>query len=181
MSQKRKGKSLLEKVAKFAKASQESEKFDEEKSQYFKQMESAFERQNETESKDAFFSRVYNDSSPLDHVLEFLIFKREAEKLLPELRDELVKIVRHHLRVDEAIADLKLEKRLENEETPLLDALGAKLGTSFAYILAPPVHQCLLCSKPLKKQHKVFVQIEEQEVELLFRSKNIYDFLQTYK
>ena len=79
MSQKRKGKSLLEKVAKFAKASQESEKFDEEKSQYFKQMESAFERQNETESKDAFFSRVYNDSSPLDRVLEFLIFKREAE------------------------------------------------------------------------------------------------------
>ena len=59
MSQKRKGKSLLEKVAKLAKASQESEKFDEEKSQYFKQMESAFERQNETESKDAFFSRVY--------------------------------------------------------------------------------------------------------------------------
>ena len=55
MSQKRKGKSLLEKVAKLAKASQESEKFDEEKSQYFKQMESAFERQNETESKDAFF------------------------------------------------------------------------------------------------------------------------------
>ena len=54
MSQKRKGKSLLEKVAKLAKASQESEKFDEEKSQYFKQMESAFERQNETESKDAF-------------------------------------------------------------------------------------------------------------------------------
>ena len=73
MSQKRKGKSLLEKVAKLAKASQESEKFDEEKSQYFKQMESAFERQNETESKDAFFSRVYNDSSPLDRVLEFLI------------------------------------------------------------------------------------------------------------
>ena len=93
MSQKRKGKSLLEKVAKLAKASQESEKFDEEKSQYFKQMESAFERQNETESKDAFFSRVYNDSSPLDRVLEFLIFKREAEKLLPELRDELVALV----------------------------------------------------------------------------------------
>ena len=84
----------------------------------------------------------------LDRVLEFLIFKREAEKLLPELRDELVKIVRHHLRVDEAIADLKLEKRLENEETPLLDALGAKLGMSFTHILAPPVHKCLLCSKP---------------------------------
>ena len=144
-------------------------------------MASAFEKQKESESKEEYFSRVYNDSSPLDRVLEFLIFKREAEKLLPELRDELVKIVRHHLRVDEALANLKLEKRLENEETPLLDALGAKLGTSFAYILAPPVHQCLLCSKPLKKQHKVFVQIEEQEVELLFRSKNIYDFLQTYK
>ena len=42
---------------------------------------------------------------------------------------------------------------MENEETPLLDALGAKLGMSFTYILAPPVHQCLLCSKPLKKQH----------------------------
>ena len=144
-------------------------------------MASAFEKQKESESKEEYFSQVYNDSSPLDRVLEFLIFKREAEKLLPELRDELVKIVRHHFRVDEALANLKLEKRLENEETPLLDALGAKLGMSFTYILAPPVHQCLLCSKPLKKQHKVFVQIEEQEVELLFRSKNIYDFLQTYK
>ena len=61
-----------------------------------------------------------------------------------------------HFRVDEALANLKLEKRLENEETPLLDALGAKLGMSFTYILAPPVHQCLLCSKPLKKQQDHF-------------------------
>ena len=35
MSQKRKGKALLEKVAKLAKASEESEKFDREQSQYF--------------------------------------------------------------------------------------------------------------------------------------------------
>ena len=40
MSQKRKGKALLEKVAKLAKASEESEKFDREKSQYFQQMAS---------------------------------------------------------------------------------------------------------------------------------------------
>ena len=75
-------------------------------------MASAFEKQKESESKEEYFSRVYNDSSPLDRVLEFLIFKREAEKLLPELRDELVKIVRHHFRVDEALANLKLEKKI---------------------------------------------------------------------
>ena len=74
----------MEKVAKLAKASEESEKFDREKSQYFQQMASAFEKQKESESKEEYFSRVYNDSSPLDRVLEFLIFKREAEKLLPE-------------------------------------------------------------------------------------------------
>ena len=69
MSQKRKGKSLLEKVAKLAKASQESEKFDEEKSQYFKQMESAFERQNETESKDAFFFTSLQRLQPIGSCL----------------------------------------------------------------------------------------------------------------
>ena len=69
MSQKRKGKALLEKVAKLAKASQESEKFDEEKSQYFKQMESAFERQNETESKDAFFFTSLQRLQPIGSCL----------------------------------------------------------------------------------------------------------------
>ena len=127
----------MEKVAKLAKASEESEKFDREKSQYFQQMASAFEKQKESESKEEYFSRVYNDSSPLDRVLEFLIFKREAEKLLPELRDELVKIVRHHFRMDEALANLKLEKRLENEETPLLDTWCKTRHEFFLHTCSP--------------------------------------------
>ena len=59
----------MEKVAKLAKASEESEKFDREKGQYFQQMASAFEKQKESESKEEYFSRVYNDSSPLDRAM----------------------------------------------------------------------------------------------------------------
>ena len=107
------------------------------------------------ESKEEYFDRVLKNSTNMDRVLEFLMFKREADKLLPHQRDELVKLLRSELEVDKALPDLTLERRMTaNEGTPLLDALSAKLGKSFSHILAPPNFSCLLCSKPLTKHNE---------------------------
>ena len=107
------------------------------------------------ESKEEYYDRVLKNSTNMDRVLEFLMFKREADKLLPHLRDELVKLLRGELDVDKALADLTLERRMTaSEGTPLLDALGAKLGKSFSHILAPPTFSCLLCARPLKKNNE---------------------------
>ena len=40
------------------------------------------------------------------------------------------------------------------DQHPLLDALSCKLGYSLLHILAPPTVVCLLCDKPLTRNHK---------------------------
>ena len=37
---------------------------------------------------------------------------------------------------------------------PILDSLSCKIGISLQNILAPPVQNCLLCEKPLTRNHK---------------------------
>ena len=141
---KRKGQDLLDRVSKMAKASAALE---EEESVSFSPMVA--------ESKEEYYDRVLKNSTNMDRVLEFFMFKREADKLLPHLREELVKLLRGELDVDKALADLTLERRMTaSEGTPLLDALGAKLCKSFSHILAPPTFSCLLCARPLKKNNE---------------------------
>ena len=143
---KRKGQAMLDRVSKMARA------LGEEKGDVFVPMDTALE---ENESKEEYFTRVLKNSTNMDRVLEFLVFKREGDKLLPQLRDELVKLVHRELQVEEALKDLTLERRMTAREgTPLLDALGAKHGKSFSHILAPPTFSCLLCSRTLKKHNE---------------------------
>ena len=111
---KRKGQAMLDRVSKMAKASAALE---EEKVVSFSPMVA--------ESKEEYFDRVLKNSTNMDRVLEFLMFKREADKLLPNLRDELVKLLRSELEVDKALTDLTLERRMTaSEGTPLLNALA---------------------------------------------------------
>ena len=148
---KRKGQAMLDRVSKMARA------LGEERGDAFVPMDNDME---ENESKEEYFARILKNSTNMDRVLEFLLFKREGDKLLPELREELVKLVHRELQVEEALKDLGLERRMTAREgTPLLDALGAKLGKSFGHILAPPTFSCLLCSKPLKKHHEPTVVV----------------------
>ena len=143
---------MLDRVSKM---SRELDKFEEEKEEYFGPIAAAFEAEKENETKEEYFERVLKNSTNMDRVLEFLIFKREADKLLPTLRDELVDIVRVEFRIDEALVDLKLERRMAAREgTPLLDSFGAKMGKSFSHILAPPTDSCLLCSRLLTKNNE---------------------------
>ena len=50
---------------------------------------------------------------------------------------------------------MNLEANIASEEgTPLLEALGAKLGTSFANIIVPPTKKCILCQSALTKHNE---------------------------
>ena len=86
---KRKGQAMLDRVSKMAKASAALE---EEKVVSFSPMVA--------ESKEEYYDRVLKNSTNMDRVLEFLMFKREADKLLPNLRDELVKLLHKSINAD---------------------------------------------------------------------------------
>ena len=149
---KRKANAMMAKISKMAK---NNDKFDEETMEYAKEARKMFEKEKESETKEEYFQRVMKSASSLDRVLEFLHFRKQADKLLPAQRNELVTLVRKELEIDVALQSMKLEAKIAHgEETPILNALGAKLGTSFANILAPPTMACILCQKDLKKHHE---------------------------
>ena len=88
---KRKGQAMLDRVSKMARA------LGEERGDAFVPMDNDME---ENESKEEYFARILKNSTNMDRVLEFLLFKREGDKLLPELREELVKLVHRELQVE---------------------------------------------------------------------------------
>ena len=146
---KRKANSMMEQIAKMAK------KNNEEKEEHDKEAEPTIDDGWRTETKEEYFDRVLKSSSSLDRVLEFLRFRKQADELLPSVGNDLVALVRRELEIDTAISTMKLETRIASGEgTPILDALGAKRGTSFANIVAPPTKRCLLCTKDLKKRNE---------------------------
>ena len=51
-------------------------------------------------------------STSLDKVLEFLKFKKQADKLLPQMQEEIVKLVRKELEIDIAVENLNLEANI---------------------------------------------------------------------
>ena len=50
-------------------------------------------------------------STSLDKVLEFLKFKKQADKLLPQMEEEIVKLVRKELEIDIAVENLVLKQQ----------------------------------------------------------------------
>ena len=102
-----------------------------------------------------FFAKLLTTATKLDRILEFLLFKRNLPNLLPEVQIGLETLVRTELKVEEALANVNLGDGVtsENGETPLLDALGQRIGQPLAHILAPPTVDCLLCKKRLTKHH----------------------------
>ena len=102
-----------------------------------------------------YFSKLLTTATTLDKILEFLLFKRNLPDLLPEVKTDLETLVRTELQVEEALAKINLGHGVTSEhgETPLLDALGLRIGQPLAHILAPPRVDCLLCEKRLTKHH----------------------------
>ena len=101
---------------------------------------------NERESKEESFDRVKKSSSSLDRVLECFGFRKHAYKLLPPVGNDLLELVRRELEIDSALSTRKLETKIASGEgTPILDAVGAKMGISLANIVAPPIKSCRIC------------------------------------
>ena len=121
---KRKANAMMEQITKMAKQNNE------EKEEHGKETKAAIGDGWRTETKEEYFDRVLKSSSSLDRVLEFLRFRKQADRLLPSVGNELVALVRRELEIDTALQTLKLETRIASGEgTPILDALGAKRGT----------------------------------------------------
>ena len=96
-------------------------------------------------------SKALQSSSQQDKNYEFLKFKKNCPKLLPLVHAELVQKVRKELQVQNV--DIDEEQLSPAGCEPLLPAVGNKLGQSVERILAPPVTNCLLCSKQLSKHN----------------------------
>ena len=163
---KRKANAMLDRIEKMAKQSEfdeerkKSDKYEVERKEYFESARAMFEESEKKETKEQYFDRLLKESTSLDKVLEFLKFRKQADKLLPNLREEMIKLVKKELEIDEALENLSLESNIATEEgTPLLEALGAKMGTSFANILTPPTQQCILCKADLIKNNEPSVVV----------------------
>ena len=85
---KRKANSMMNQIAKIAK------QIDEATEDAQKEAKPMTDEGWEKESKGEYFDRVMRSSSSLDRVLEFLRFRKQADKLLPCIGNDLVALVR---------------------------------------------------------------------------------------
>ena len=129
---KRKANAMLDRIEKMAKQSEfdeerkKSDKYEVERKEYFESARAMFEESEKKETKEQYFDRLLKESTSLDKVLEFLKFRKQADKLLPNLREEMIKLVKKELEIDKALENLSLESNIATEEgTPLLEALGS--------------------------------------------------------
>ena len=110
-------------------------------------------------SSDQMFQDVLATATPNDVYGEYLFFLKRLPKLLNNAEQELINSVRTNFKIDEVKKELSKPSRgesvnLKGDQYPLLDALSFKLGLCLRNILAPPTQTCLLCSKPLQRNHK---------------------------
>ena len=105
-------------------------------------------------NKDEYFNHVYSSKSASDILLEWLIFKRRfPTTMLPEKAITIIDDVNKALDIDNISKNVTLSTcnptfKQNSLETPILDALGIKLGYSLNF-LCPPTKECLLCGKSL--------------------------------
>ena len=103
------------------------------------------------ETPEDILAKALASSSQQDKNFEFLKFKKTCPKLLPSVHSELVQLVRKELQIKNV--DIDEEQLNPAGCEPLLPALGNKLGQSVDHIIAPPVVNCLICTKDLTKNN----------------------------
>ena len=103
------------------------------------------------ETPEDILNNALRSSSQQDKNFEYLKFRKRCPKLIPSVHIALVQQVKKELQVKNVDIDEEMWNSAESE--PLLPALGNKLGQSLEWIIAPPVLQCLICSRELTKHH----------------------------
>ena len=88
------------------------------------------------ETKEEYFVKVLRTATPSDRIYEYLVFKRNLPELLPDVRLQLESRVRDELMVEIDGAHFN-DGSLTNTDgdTPLLDALGLKIGQPLSHVL----------------------------------------------
>ena len=106
------------------------------------------------ETKEEYFVKVLRTATPSDRIYEYFVIKRNFPELLPDVRLQLESRVRDELMVEIDGAHFN-DGSLTNTDgdTPLLDALGLKIGQPLSHVLAPPTRDCLLCHRRLTRNH----------------------------
>ena len=108
------------------------------------------------ESANDYFERIYEKETHVEIFLEWLLFMKRLPAFenmaIKEIKDE----VKQNLKIDEIERNISFHEMHFNTKdtthTPVLDALGAKLGYSLN-IISPPTKECLLCGKCLVNRH----------------------------
>ena len=85
---------MMDQISKMAKKTD-----DEKEEEHQKEAKPVVEDGWRNESKEEYFDRVLKSSSSLDRVLEFLRFRKQADKLLPSVANDLVALVRRELEI----------------------------------------------------------------------------------
>ena len=110
------------------------------------------------ESPEHYFSHELCKYSAAERYLEYLFFMRNLPDLLEPEKGDLVNLVKRELNIEEyrpSENDTPFFSRqftFAESSTPILDALGCKIGKSLTMWLFPPTKKCLLCSKMLIKK-----------------------------
>ena len=110
-------------------------------------------------SGDAMFQQVLAAANPADICGEFYWFEKNLPpNMFQKDKDELVKKVKDKMGVRKARETLAknpdMKPHILGKRFQILDALSISLGVSLQHILTPPTQTCLLCEKPLTRNHK---------------------------
>ena len=104
------------------------------------------------ENAEQYFKRIYKLTTKAQIYFEYLKFLKEMPQYENKEISNVINDVKENLQIDEiekSISFVDLDFSCSDiNNTPVLDALSAKLGYSLRFI-APPVKCCLLCTKPL--------------------------------
>lgn len=103
-----------------------------------------------------YFERILDQETDAQVYFEYMKFIKE----IPHFETRDLKLIKEEVKLNLRIDDI--EKRIsfldldfkcpDTNQTPILDALSAKLGYSLN-ILAPPTRVCLLCDRPLNNKY----------------------------
>lgn len=110
----------------------------------------------ESEDKNAYFQRIMKNSSAEDIYFEYENFLKKLPPLISSQRIKVVNEVRRELNIKDIESARGDTKQLSSSSpfpdtergTPIIDALGIKLGKSFNF-LVPPTTKCLHCYREL--------------------------------
>ena len=154
MAAKRRGAKLLFQVkSKIAKTENEESENEEMHLNEVAKWQTELEEKNNV-TKEEHFKNVLDNTSAEDRLFEYQVFLKRLPMMHHQVCEELKTKVKKELKIEENKDFYSLKTNNPDNLTPLLDALGCKLGMNLSEIICPPTLSCLLCGKLLTKNNE---------------------------